>query len=427
MKIFFRLMAFCFLLTGYIFGVGYGSKPSNIHYIKEPLVLKFVSKCTYDKYLPWETWEKPYRYCEEDVDFPYQKICQGIKIDNSIFSKYQIDTPHYISINGVDTKVEEIIGYLFNYIGSSNKLKSDFIDEDSMTSFDVYEKVIDNKALIVYTKPEFGLQKATQIYIFYIDAEQSLLNLRRVKSACQKNIIIQRDNSVEKILTIVPISVLSAFLIWLLLLWLKKHVNKKYFSMHDIQEINSTPTGKDRLKIFFGLLLVLILSFPFIIGIVPFILFLLSIYFLKIDKSKAFLLKSKKYFNIFNILLHIVSIIAIPLIVIENSYKSELIENSIIGLYSYLGVYLFLIMFKCIYICMLYKPLVKYSVWIKDNHIFSRKKKGASNFIKRDNLSSFSISDELLKWHELYKKGIITKEEFEKRKEKLLSQENQQD
>ncbi|MBQ6218600.1 MAG: SHOCT domain-containing protein [Methanosphaera sp.] len=38
----------------------------------------------------------------------------------------------------------------------------------------------------------------------------------------------------------------------------------------------------------------------------------------------------------------------------------------------------------------------------------------------QSNSNAGSKADEILKWHDLYAKGIITKEEFEKQKQELL-------
>lgn len=61
--------------------------------------------------------------------------------------------------------------------------------------------------------------------------------------------------------------------------------------------------------------------------------------------------------------------------------------------------------------------------WVIKNGIFAdipKESKNQSVIIGRDNLSSFSIADEMLKWNELLEKGLVTKEEFDAAKQKLL-------
>ena len=48
-------------------------------------------------------------------------------------------------------------------------------------------------------------------------------------------------------------------------------------------------------------------------------------------------------------------------------------------------------------------------------------KSGSTNIVGRDNLSSYSVADEMLKWNDLLEKGLISKEEFEKAKAKLMN------
>lgn len=64
--------------------------------------------------------------------------------------------------------------------------------------------------------------------------------------------------------------------------------------------------------------------------------------------------------------------------------------------------------------------------WIIENGLFAdtpkESKKPSNIIIGRDNLSTFSVADELLKWNVLLEKGLISKEEFESSKQKLLEQ-----
>jgi hypothetical protein len=291
-----------------------------------------------------------------------------------------------------------------------------------MKTFDTFKKIIKNKILLVYKyDKEIGLRRVSAIYVFHIDEKHSLENLNRHKKDCEKNVAVEKEIHTKKVTTTILVNVLVALIIWLLLYFLNRYLKKKYFSIKN-NDRNTPLSGEERLKVGTGLTLFAILTF-IAIGVVPLILTILSIYFLKIDKSSNFLEKSKKRFNSFLYLVNVLSIAIVTYITVFEISPYKIVEDGIIAIYIYVGIYASIILVRYLYRGLIYKPLLSHDEWIKDNGIFTKKTKNSSKFIKRDNLSSFSISDELLKWNELYEKGIITKEEFEKRKEKLLNQE----
>lgn len=71
-----------------------------------------------------------------------------------------------------------------------------------------------------------------------------------------------------------------------------------------------------------------------------------------------------------------------------------------------------------------FRPLEEHKNWIIKHGVFSDEKNTKSdstNIVGRDNLSSYSVADEMLKWNDLLEKGLISKEEFAKAKNKLMN------
>ena len=71
-----------------------------------------------------------------------------------------------------------------------------------------------------------------------------------------------------------------------------------------------------------------------------------------------------------------------------------------------------------------FRPLEEHKNWIIKNGIFSDEKNiksDSTNIVGRDNLSSYSVADEILKWNDLLEKGLISKEEFANAKAKLMN------
>ncbi|HEU4670120.1 MAG TPA: SHOCT domain-containing protein [Dyella sp.] len=75
-------------------------------------------------------------------------------------------------------------------------------------------------------------------------------------------------------------------------------------------------------------------------------------------------------------------------------------------------------------------PLLKHRGWVQRNGIFSNDKKliGPSrgvevNIINGEKLRSYSVADELIKWAKLRDDGIVTEEDFENARRKILKSE----
>lgn len=87
-----------------------------------------------------------------------------------------------------------------------------------------------------------------------------------------------------------------------------------------------------------------------------------------------------------------------------------------------IAVSLFMSLFGFLY----FKPLEEHREWVVNNGIFSDLKENVDDdsmgIMGRDKLSSYSVADELIKWNNLLEKKLISQEEFDKAKQKLLNQ-----
>ena len=199
-------------------------------------------------------------------------------------------------------------------------------------------------------------------------------------------------------------------------------------------------TGGDRTKII-SFFIFLILPYLWLGGSVLIILIsLVGIYIMKKDKSFKSILNAMKYIKIYLIILGIAltnynyykyAYLYSPNTYDENGkmthkeHKENLLTHSFIKLVfgliaTLIAVKLLMFVFNRLF----FRPLEEHQNWVIINGIFADSKDSQENstsIIGRDKLSSFSISDELLKWNNLLEKGLISKEEFEKAKEKLMN------
>lgn len=143
------------------------------------------------------------------------------------------------------------------------------------------------------------------------------------------------------------------------------------------------------------------------IGIIPSLITIASLYIMHKNKSFSSIEASKTTINLY-------------------------LGISAIG-WAWGGLYengFFIIAFACLcciplFNYLYFSVLAKHEQWVIENGIFAdapKESKKQSAIIGRDNLSTFSVADELLKWNELLEKGLISKEEFETAKQKLLQQ-----
>ncbi len=207
-------------------------------------------------------------------------------------------------------------------------------------------------------------------------------------------------------------------------------------------------TGGNRTKII-SFFIFLILPFLWLGGSVLIVLIaIFALYIMKKDQSFTPIINAKKYIKAYLIVVALgitiitsliyyneegsysyVTVVEVLIKYIIGSFNKIYNENIatetgmiiIIGLIATLiAVKLLMFVFNSLF----FRPLEEHQNWVIKNGIFADLKDSQENstsIIGRDKLSSFSIADELLKWNNLLEKGLISKEEFEKAKEKLMN------
>ena len=161
-------------------------------------------------------------------------------------------------------------------------------------------------------------------------------------------------------------------------------------------------------------------------GIIPIIICLGLIFIIKKDKSIKSLESGKKIFLGYLILLGF--ILSISCFVVAEDYAKyyphDARNYNILGLIVVpLGAYLIYLISNILF----FNIIKKHEEWIINNGIFADFKDEKS-FIEKTTekiqtiqKESTNTADELLKWAELKEKGLITDEEFQKGKEKILN------
>ncbi|MGJ0333070.1 SHOCT domain-containing protein [Aliarcobacter cryaerophilus] len=173
-------------------------------------------------------------------------------------------------------------------------------------------------------------------------------------------------------------------------------------------------SGTERVMISSFLFLLVASSFFFGLGIILTFIYLAFFYISKKDKKIKYLYNVKKILLLYICTLLVISIIT-ALAVGDNDVTyitlTILLTNSIIYFLSDI----------------LYFNIIKrHEKWILNNGIFADYK-GEKSFIEKTTekiqtikKESTNTADELLKWAELKEKGLVTDEEFQKAKEKIL-------
>jgi|GEM_PF-1235012 len=209
-----------------------------------------------------------------------------------------------------------------------------------------------------------------------------------------------------------------------------------------LKSSDSPLTGGDRTKIiaFFAFL---ILPFGWFGGSIIIILIaIFGLYIMKKDQSFKPIINAKKWMKAYLIVLAIAITTIVTAVYydknereyshydkinerfIYNYNKNINVETAMVAGVGLIATPIAVGFFMFIFNSLFFRPLEEHQNWITKNGVFSDEKNSkndSTNIVGRDNLSSYSVADEMLKWNDLLEKGLITKEEFEKVKTKLMN------
>lgn len=185
----------------------------------------------------------------------------------------------------------------------------------------------------------------------------------------------------------------------------------------NIINTNFPLNGIERLSIigFFTLTFLSILLFGF--GIIPLIICLSIIYIIKKDRNFKYINNVKKF-----ILFYLITL-SLPLLLISYDENKREFIRLLLGLAVIpLGLFLFYWLFNNLF----FNILKRHEQWIIENGLFTdlRNEKlfieKTTEKIQTIKKEPINVTDELLKWADLKEKSLITEEEFQKAKEKIL-------
>ncbi|MCT7529695.1 SHOCT domain-containing protein [Aliarcobacter cryaerophilus] len=178
-------------------------------------------------------------------------------------------------------------------------------------------------------------------------------------------------------------------------------------------------SGTERVMISSFLFLLVASSFFFGLGIILAFIYLAFFYISKKDKNIKYLYNVKKILLIYISILFIIFIISFIMMLESESSVSDIIGFSIANFFINFTIY-------CLSNILYFNIIKKHEKWILNNGLFADYK-GEKSFIEKttEKIQTIkkepkNVADELLKCAELKEKGLITDEEFQKAKEKIL-------
>lgn len=177
-------------------------------------------------------------------------------------------------------------------------------------------------------------------------------------------------------------------------------------------------SGGERIKLIVYFIILLATSFPIGSGAITLVVSLVTLYVIKTNKN----------FDSIGVSVMII-VITCLLVAFGWFYSANIVsegyyKNSF-EIYLFSGFAISSLILIVLSRILFFPILEKHEEWIITNGLFADEPtqvKKQSIIIGRDNLSTFSIADEMLKWNELLEKGLITQEEFNEAKQKLLYQ-----
>lgn len=190
-------------------------------------------------------------------------------------------------------------------------------------------------------------------------------------------------------------------------------------------------SSTDLLKVTFFIVLSVIGSLFFGVLAIPSIVTLVCYFMAKKHNSIGYIEASAKFYKIYYILaLLFFAGTFINLLYDDSrrwSYYEEYYGRSVVEciLFADFTSMIFLIVaIISIFYFMIVKPFFK--VFENNKYVFQEKhedvqKNSSIDIMGRDNMASYSVADELLKWKKLNDDGVISDSEFEDMKKKLLN------
>jgi len=184
---------------------------------------------------------------------------------------------------------------------------------------------------------------------------------------------------------------------------------------------NTPLTSNDQAKILiFGLLLLPPIFFG--VGIIPAIFLAFGIGMLKKNSDFSHIETAARNFRFYVMIFVLLFAGILAYLAFTDNYRADFAVSLNL---SMLGVAVFyLIGSKVLFL----NPLRRHSKWVEKNGIFSSKPKAEKqdvesseiSIIRGENLKTFSVAGELLKWAKLKEDGLISDQEYNEARKKLL-------
>ncbi|MHA3093335.1 SHOCT domain-containing protein [Acinetobacter brisouii] len=180
--------------------------------------------------------------------------------------------------------------------------------------------------------------------------------------------------------------------------------------------------SNDLAKILFFIVIQTATCFLFFWGVLPTILLFVAYLLSRRDKDLSMLNKAITFarrYAFLSIVIGVGIIVFIGLFDTDSDYMSDFLKNAFLGVVLILGIGLCYIFFLNY---LFRNPLNRYQAFVAENGIFgsSVRSQKELSILKTENMKSYSVADELLKWKELKDQGLVTEKEFEEMKRKIM-------
>jgi len=201
-------------------------------------------------------------------------------------------------------------------------------------------------------------------------------------------------------------------------------------------ELDEPLNGGDRIKI---VIFFLLLAATIFFGVIPILIALSGLYVMKKDKSFSPIKSSRKQIKAYLIMLSLGATVLISAAYYNDNtdywhredmqvqaYVEKIQqETAMIAGAGLLLTPILVSMLMSLFGFLYFTPLQNHQTWVVNRGVFSDEKESDENdsagIMGRDKLSAFSVADELMKWNELLDKKIISQDDFDKAKQKLLN------